>query len=58
MHFYSAVSLKYLVLDTHHNKEALPGVFGNRGTRSFISGEQGNKGLKIWETKEFWGQGT
>ena len=26
-----------------HN-EALPGVLGNRGTRAFISGEQGNKG--------------
>ena len=26
------------------NDEALQGVLGNRGTRAFISGEQGNKG--------------
>ena len=27
--------------------EALPGVLGNRGVTSFISGEQGNKSLKL-----------
>ena len=27
--------------------EALPGVLGNRGIRPFISGEQGNKSLKL-----------
>ena len=27
--------------------EALPGVLGNRGIMSFISGEQGNTSLKI-----------
>ena len=40
--------------------EALPGVLGNRGTGSFISGEQGNKG-KIWrglgEQRQYWGTG-
>ena len=30
--------------------EALPGVLGNRGIRSFISGEQGNKSLKLKKT--------
>ena len=29
--------------------EALPGVFGNRGIRPFISEEQGNKSLKLKE---------
>ena len=32
--------------------EALPGVLGNRGTRSFISGEQGNKGQILRGTGE------
>ena len=29
--------------------EALPGVLGNRGTKAFISEEQGNKDLKMRE---------
>ena len=29
------------------NTEALPVAFGNRGTRQFISGNQGNKSLKF-----------
>ena len=40
--------------------EALPGVLGNRGIRPFISGEQGNKSLKLmgtWEQRQFWGTG-
>ena len=32
--------------------EALPGVWGNRGIRSFISGEQWNKSLKLKGTRE------
>ena len=32
--------------------EALPGGLQNRGTRDFISGEQGNKGLKMRGTGE------
>ena len=32
--------------------EALPGVWGNRGIRPFISGEQGNKSLKLKRTGE------
>ena len=32
--------------------EALPGVLGNRGTRAFISGEQGNKGHFFRGTEE------
>ena len=42
------------------NIEALPGVFGNMGIRPFISGEQGNKSLKLKGTgggKQFWGTG-
>ena len=40
------------------SKEALPGVWGNRGTRPFISREQmsffqGNRGT----TSEIWGTG-
>ena len=38
-----------------------PGVLGNRGIRPFISGEQGNKSLKLkrtWEQKHFLEQGT
>ena len=38
--------------------EALPGVFGNRGNRAFISGEQGNKGQllrKTGEQRQYWG---
>ena len=37
---------------------ALPGVWGNRRIRPFISGEQGNKSLKLKRTgeqKQFWG---
>ena len=40
--------------------ETLPGVLGNRGIRSFISGEQGNKNLKMkgtGEQRQFWGTG-
>ena len=29
------------------SSEALPGVLGNRGTRAYLSGEQGNKGKKM-----------
>ena len=35
--------------------EALPGVLGNRGTRAFISGEQGNKGQILRGTKTILG---
>ena len=41
--------------------EALPGVLGNRGIRPFISGEQGNKSIKLkgtGEQRQFWGTGT
>ena len=40
--------------------EALPGVLGNRGTRAFISGEQGNKGQILrgtGEQRQYWGTG-
>ena len=40
--------------------EALPGVWGNRGNRAFISGEQGNKDqLLRWtgEQRQYWGTG-
>ena len=40
--------------------EALPGILGNRGIRSFISGEQGNKSLKLkgtGEQRQFGGTG-
>ena len=40
--------------------EALPGVLGNRGTRAFISGEQGNKGQILRGTGkqgQYWGKG-
>ena len=39
--------------------KALPGVWGNRGTRSIISGEQGNQNLKLKENgeqRQFWGK--
>ena len=42
------------------NSEALPGVLGNRGTRVFISGEQGNKGQILrgtGEQRQYWGTG-
>ena len=35
--------------------EALPGVLGDRGTREFISGEQGNKGQILRGTKTILG---
>ena len=41
--------------------EALPGVWGNRGIRPFISDEQGNKSLKLKGTENkgnFGEQGT
>ena len=34
-------------MHTLYIMEALPGFWGNRGTRAIFSGEQGNKGLKI-----------
>ena len=40
--------------------EALPGVLGNRGTRAFVSGEQGNKGQILrgtGEQRQYWGTG-
>ena len=40
--------------------EALPGVFGNRGKRAFISGEQGNKGHILrgtGEQRQYFGTG-
>ena len=46
--------------DKSNINEALPGVLGNMGTRPFISGEQGNKSLKLKGTGEqmqFWGTG-
>ena len=42
------------------NDEALPGVWGNRGTRAFISREQGNKGQFLrgtGEQRQYWGTG-
>ena len=41
-------------------KRGPPRGFGNRGIRPFISGEQGNKGLKLkgtGEQRQFWGIG-
>ena len=35
--------------------EALPVVWGNRGIKPFISGEQGNKSLKLKGTKAIFG---
>ena len=38
--------------------ETLPEVLGNRGIRPFISGEQGNRSLKLkgtGENRQFWG---
>ena len=40
--------------------EAFPVVLGNRGIMPFISGQQGNKSLKLKGTEEqrqFWGTG-
>ena len=40
--------------------EALPGVLGNRETRSFISEEQGNKDQNLrgtGEQRQYWGTG-
>ena len=37
-----------------------PGFLGNRGTRAFISGEQGNKGQILrgtGEQRQYWGTG-
>ena len=42
------------------NIEALPGVWGNRGTMAFISGEQGNKSQILrgtGEQRQYWGTG-
>ena len=42
----------------NQNYNAIPGVLGNRGIRSFISGEQGNTSLKLKGTgdqRPFWG---
>ena len=46
--------------DIPTESEALPGVLGERGIRSFISGEQGNKSLKLTgkgEQRQFGGTG-
>ena len=54
-HTHSLISLYY-----PPENEALPGVLGNRGIRLFISGEQGNKSLKLkgtGEQRQFWGTG-
>ena len=40
--------------------EVLPGVLGNRGIRPSISGDQGNKSLKLkgtGEQRQFWPAG-
>ena len=40
--------------------EALPGVLGNRGNRTFISGEQGNESQNLsgtGEQRQYWGTG-
>ena len=57
---------RFTVYSPPHNNissylnEALPGVLGNRGTRAFISGEQGNKGQLLrgtGEPRQYWGTG-
>ena len=48
------------ILTKVYTVEALPGVLGNRGTRAFISGEQGNKGQFFrgtGERRQYWGTG-
>ena len=48
------------MLEVFQNKEALPGVLGNRGTMAVISGEQGNKGQILrgtGEQRQYWGTG-
>ena len=53
----------HILYEPHHEKmslEALLGVLGNRGTRAFISGEQGNKGQILrgtGEQRQYWGTG-
>ena len=55
--------LKLAILALHSavcSFEALPGVWGNRGIRPFVSGEQGNKSLKLkgtGEQRQFGGTG-
>ena len=46
------VSLPLFPIQEMINIEALPGVVGNRGIMSFISGEQGNTSLKMKGTGE------
>ena len=46
------ITLWLLFFIANHTLEALPGVLGNRGTRAFISGEQGNKGQILRGTGE------
>ena len=56
----SFADLRSRVRHTTVCDEALPGVWGNRGIRSFISGEQGNKSLKLKgkrEQRQFWETG-
>ena len=55
----SAINAKSLAYRSMFS-EALPGVLGNRGTRAFISGEQGNKGQFFrgtGEQRQYWGTG-
>ena len=40
----------YILIQDHFTFEALSGVLGKRGIRPFISGEQGNKSLKLKKT--------
>ena len=45
---------------TKEKMRPIPGVLGNRGTRAFISGEQGNKGQILRGTgaqRQYWGTG-
>ena len=49
---------KYVLYCWCTQSKAHPGYWGNRRTRAFISGEQGNKGLKLKGTgkqRQFWG---
>ena len=47
-----------IYLSIYLSDEAFPGILGNRGIRPSISGEQGNKSLKLkgkGEQRQFWG---
>ena len=55
--FYSEIKK---IPELSSNTEALPGVWGNRGIRPFITGEQGNNSRRLKRTGEqskFWGTG-